>query len=72
MNEKRFLSVVFDKKLYFLSYLKQLRKTCEKYLNILKRLSTTAWGSDRVSMFKIYNARVLSKAGLWVLNLWIC
>ncbi|GBM51565.1 hypothetical protein AVEN_145921-1, partial [Araneus ventricosus] len=61
MNEIRFLGVVFDKKLSFLPHVKQLRKKCEKSLNILKVLSTTAWGADRVSMLKIYKAMILSK-----------
>ncbi|GBN59803.1 putative RNA-directed DNA polymerase from transposon X-element [Araneus ventricosus] len=61
INEIRFLGVVFDKKLSFLPHVKQLRKKCEKSLNILKVLSTTAWGADRVSMLKIYKATILSK-----------
>ncbi|GBM81341.1 hypothetical protein AVEN_50801-1 [Araneus ventricosus] len=39
----------------------QLRKKCEKSLNILKVLSTTAWGADRPSMLRIYKATILSK-----------
>ncbi|GBO18093.1 hypothetical protein AVEN_180334-1 [Araneus ventricosus] len=61
VNEIRFLGVIFDKKLSFLPHVKQLRKKCESALNILKVLSTTAWGADRVSMLKIYRATVLSK-----------
>ncbi|GBN64791.1 putative RNA-directed DNA polymerase from transposon X-element, partial [Araneus ventricosus] len=61
VNEIRFLGVIFDKKLTFLSHVKQLRKKCESALNILKVLSTTAWGADRLSMLKIYRATVLSK-----------
>ncbi|GBN66475.1 hypothetical protein AVEN_156343-1, partial [Araneus ventricosus] len=61
VNEIRFLGIIFDKKLSFLPHVKQLRKKCESALNILKVLSTTTWGADRLSMLKIYNATVLSK-----------
>ncbi|GBN39931.1 hypothetical protein AVEN_21766-1 [Araneus ventricosus] len=39
----------------------QLREKCEKSLNILKVLSTTAWGADSPSMLRIYKATILSK-----------
>ncbi|GBO04048.1 hypothetical protein AVEN_124230-1 [Araneus ventricosus] len=61
VNEIRFLGVIFDKKLTFLPHVKQLREKSEIALNILKVLSTTAWGADRDSMLKIYRATVLSK-----------
>ncbi|GBN69622.1 putative RNA-directed DNA polymerase from transposon X-element, partial [Araneus ventricosus] len=61
VNEIRFLGVIFDKKLTFLPHVKQLRKKSEIALNILKVLSTTAWGADIDSMLKIYRATVLSK-----------
>ncbi|GBO16061.1 hypothetical protein AVEN_192979-1 [Araneus ventricosus] len=61
VNEIRFLGIIVDKKLSFLPHVKQLRKKCESALNILKVLSTTAWGADRLSLLKIYRATVLSK-----------
>ncbi|GBO22524.1 RNA-directed DNA polymerase from mobile element jockey [Araneus ventricosus] len=61
LKEIRFLGVVFDNKLSFLPHVMQLRKKCEKSLNILKVLSTTAWGADRPSMLRIYKATILSK-----------
>ncbi|GBM79393.1 RNA-directed DNA polymerase from mobile element jockey [Araneus ventricosus] len=60
-TEIRFLGVIFDKKLSFLPHVIQLRKKCEKSLNILKVLSTTAWGADKTSLLKIYKATTLSK-----------
>ncbi|GBN45610.1 RNA-directed DNA polymerase from mobile element jockey [Araneus ventricosus] len=61
LKEIRFLGVVFDSKLSFLPHVMQLRKKCEKSLNILKVLSTTAWGADRPSMLRIYKVTILSK-----------
>ncbi|GBN87906.1 hypothetical protein AVEN_192328-1 [Araneus ventricosus] len=61
LNEIRFLGVVFDKKSTFLPHVISLRKKCERSLNILRVLSTTAWGADRPSMMRIYMAIILSK-----------
>ena len=56
-----FLGVTFDKKITFLPHILNLRTKCEKSLNILKVLSNTSWGADRVSLLKIYRAITRSK-----------
>ncbi|GBM82895.1 hypothetical protein AVEN_195525-1 [Araneus ventricosus] len=61
VDEIRFLGVIFDRKLTFLPHILQLRKKCEKSLNILKVLSCTSWGADRTSLLRIYQAAVLSR-----------
>ncbi|GBN98431.1 hypothetical protein AVEN_242027-1 [Araneus ventricosus] len=60
-NEARFLGILFDRKLTFLSHVKYLRKRCERALNILKVFSNTLWGADRLSLQRIYRAAILSK-----------
>ncbi|GFY19095.1 RNase H domain-containing protein [Trichonephila clavipes] len=40
----RFLGEIFDHRLTFLPHILQLRKRCEKSLNLLKVLSNTSWG----------------------------
>ncbi|XP_055925872.1 uncharacterized protein LOC129957542 [Argiope bruennichi] len=60
-TEIRFLGVVFDRKLTFLPHILQLRKRCEKNLNILKVLSKTSWGADRTSLLRVYQAIILSR-----------
>ncbi|GFV23513.1 probable RNA-directed DNA polymerase from transposon X-element [Trichonephila clavipes] len=45
----RFLGVIFERQLSFLSHILHLRKRCEKSLNLLKVLSNTSWGADRTS-----------------------
>ncbi|GFY11313.1 RNase H domain-containing protein [Trichonephila clavipes] len=57
----RFLGVIFDRRLTFLPHILQLRKRCEKSLNLLKVLSNTTWGSDRTSLLRVYQAIVLSR-----------
>ncbi|XP_055936843.1 uncharacterized protein LOC129966444 [Argiope bruennichi] len=61
VEEVRFLGVIFDRKLTFLSHVLHLRKRCEKSLNILKVLSTTRWGADRTSLLRIYQSVILSR-----------
>ncbi|GFT61591.1 putative RNA-directed DNA polymerase from transposon X-element [Trichonephila clavipes] len=57
----RFLGVIFDSKLTFLPHVFYLRKKCERSLNILKVLSITLWGADRVSLLRVYQALILSR-----------
>ncbi|XP_055928549.1 uncharacterized protein LOC129959686 [Argiope bruennichi] len=61
VEEVRFLGVIFDRKLTFLSHVLHLRNRCEKSLNILKVLSTTRWGADRTSLLRIYQSVILSR-----------
>ena len=55
------LGVDFDKKIPFLQHILNLRHRCEQSVNILKLLSNTSWGADRVSLLKIYHAVIGSK-----------
>ncbi|GFW58794.1 putative RNA-directed DNA polymerase from transposon X-element [Trichonephila clavipes] len=57
----RFLGVIFDRRLTFLPHILQLRKRCERSLNLLKVLSNTSWGADRTSLLRVYQAIVLSR-----------
>ncbi|GFT57957.1 probable RNA-directed DNA polymerase from transposon X-element [Trichonephila clavipes] len=58
----RFLGVIFDCKLTFLPHVLYLRKRCDhRSLNILKVLSNTLWGADRVSLLRVYQALILSR-----------
>ncbi|GBN09354.1 hypothetical protein AVEN_156313-1 [Araneus ventricosus] len=61
VDDIRFLGVIFDRKLTFLSHILHLRKRCEGSLNILKVLSRTSWVADRTSLLRIYQAVVLSR-----------
>ncbi|GBL94579.1 putative RNA-directed DNA polymerase from transposon X-element [Araneus ventricosus] len=61
VNEVRFLGIIFDRKLTFLSHIRYLRKRCERLLNILKVLSNTSWGADRTSLLRIYESVILSR-----------
>ncbi|GFS77436.1 putative RNA-directed DNA polymerase from transposon X-element [Trichonephila clavipes] len=60
-SEVRFLGVIFDSKLTFHPHVLYLRKKCELSLNILKVLSNTLWGADKVSLLQVYQALILSR-----------
>ncbi|GFW36338.1 probable RNA-directed DNA polymerase from transposon BS [Trichonephila clavipes] len=64
VSEVRFLGVIFDSKLTFLPHVLYLRKKCERSLTILKVLSNTLWGADRVSLLQVYQALILSQSAL--------
>ena len=60
-DKAKFLGMTFDKKLRWKDHIEDLRKKCTKSLNLLKCLSHTDWGSDRVSLMRIYKATVGSQ-----------
>ena len=61
VTEARFLGLVFDSRLTWVSHLKYLKTKCVEALNILKVLSHTSWGADRTQMLKLYHSLILSK-----------
>jgi ribonuclease HI len=61
LKETKFLGVILDDKLTFRPHIVHLRKKCERSLNILRVLSNTSWGADRVSLLRIYHCLIRSK-----------
>ncbi|GBN15389.1 hypothetical protein AVEN_233919-1 [Araneus ventricosus] len=61
VQETKFLGIVFDRKLTFRSHIKHLKTKCIRTLNIMKVLSNTSWGADKVSLMRIYRSLVRSK-----------
>ncbi|XP_042911389.1 uncharacterized protein [Parasteatoda tepidariorum] len=57
----KFLGVIFDSKLTFRPHIVYLRKRCEQILNMLRVLSNTFWGADRLALLRIYQALKLSR-----------
>lgn len=57
----RFLGIIFDQRLNWKANTAQLKSACMKRLNLLQCLSHTDWGSDRVTLLKLYRALVRSK-----------
>ena len=61
VEESKFLSILFDRKLSFKPYIKYLKDKCLKALNLLKVLSHTSWGADQTTLLKLYRSLVQSK-----------
>lgn len=57
----KFLGLIFDSKLSWEAHIRDLRRRCEKSLNILRILSGVHWGADRKTLLRIYRAVVRSK-----------
>ncbi|GBL92584.1 hypothetical protein AVEN_123765-1 [Araneus ventricosus] len=60
-QETKFLGIIFDTKLTFRSHVKHLKIKCIHTLNIMKVLTNTSWGADKVSLMRIYRSLVRSK-----------
>ena len=61
VEEKKFLGLVWDKKLTWIAHLKSLKKKCMKRLDLLKCMSYKDWGADKEVMLRIYRALIRSK-----------
>ena len=61
VNEVKFLGVIFDRKLNFISHINHVRKKCAKSLNLLKVVSSMNWGADRHSLLRLYRSLIRSK-----------
>ena len=57
----RFLGLIFDYKLTWEAHIRDLRRRCEKSLNILRLLSGVRWGADRTVLLRLYRALIRSK-----------
>ena len=61
VQEYKYLGLIFDKKLSFIPHIKYLKAKCLKALNILKVLSHTTWGADRLTLLHLYRYLIRSK-----------
>ena len=54
VEESKFHSMIFDRKLSFIFHIKYLKAKCLKALILLKVLSHTSWGADRATLLYWY------------------
>ena len=59
-DSARFLGLILDSRLRWSEHVKDLKTRVTKRLAILKCLSHTTWGADRVMMMRLYHASVRS------------
>lgn len=60
-NKVKFLGVIFDSKLSFLPHIKFLKQACQSGLNVLKVISHTDWGADKLTLLRLYRSLVRPK-----------
>jgi len=61
VKETKFLGVIFDNKLSFVSHLKHLKTKCNKSLNLLRVVSHKDWGGDTRVLLRLYRHLIRSK-----------
>ena len=61
VEESKYLSMIFYRKLSFIPHIKYLKAKCLKALNLLKVLSHTSYGADQTTLLKLYRSLVWSK-----------
>ena len=61
VNEVRYLGMVIDDGLVWHKHIRQLKTSCTKKLNLMKHLSNTKFGADRVTLLKLYTSLIRTK-----------
>lgn len=57
----KYLGMLLDEKLLWKEHIKQLKVDCMKRLDLLKMMSHTSWGADRLIMLRLYRSIIRSK-----------
>ena len=60
IGEAKFLGLIFDSKLSFITHITSLKSRCTKSLDLIKVLSNTTWGADRMVLLRLYRALIRS------------
>ena len=61
VNQVKFLGLIFDSKLTFIPHIKELKRKCQKALNLIRVVSAQTWGADRDTKLMLYRALVRSR-----------
>ena len=57
----KYLGMLFDEKLNWKDHLKMIKMSCSKHLDLLKCISHSDWGADRIIMLRLYRSIIRSK-----------
>ena len=57
----KYLGVIFDQRLRWKDHIVDLKTRCTSALSILKCLSRTSWGGDRIMLLRLYRSLIRSK-----------
>ena len=57
----RFLGMLFDHRLTWAAHIKELTQRCQKNLNLMKLVSGTNFGADKIILVRLYTSLIRSK-----------
>ena len=60
LEQAKFLGMIMDSRLSYGSHIRSVRDKCFQRMNVLKKVSRTSYGGDRVSLLRLYRALVRS------------
>ena len=60
VESTRFLGLTFDRSLTWRHHIRNLQSRCVSPINLLRTLSGTSWGADRICLIRLYRALVRS------------
>ena len=58
VQEYKYLGLIFDKKLSFIPHIDYIKAKCHKALNMMKVLSHTTWGANRITLLQLYRSKL--------------
>ena len=61
VDQYKFLSVIFDKKLSFIPHIQYLKEKCSKTLKLHHVIAHKDWGADQHTLLKLYRILIHSK-----------
>ena len=61
VDQYKFISIIFYKKLSFISHIQYLKKKCIKTLKLLCLITHKAWGADQHNLLRLYRTLIRSK-----------
>ena len=60
-SQYKFLGIIFDRKLSFISHIQYIKDKCNKTLKLLWIIAHTDWGADFQTLLKLYRTLIRSK-----------
>jgi hypothetical protein len=57
----RYLGMIFDNRLEWNHHIASVKEDCMKKSNILKNISRKTWGSDRITLLRLYRTLIIPK-----------
>ena len=70
VDQYKFLGVIFDKKLSFISHIQYLKEKCSKTLKLFRVITHKDWGAYQHTLLKLYRILIRFKNWLLLFHIW--